>query len=393
MNLRDAERRFLAAAAPREDLQPARSEGSLLVDARGRKYVDFLMGWCVGNLGWGNREIRDAVSRFRGPDYVYPAYSYKPWTELAELLAKITPGKLRKSFRATGGTEAVDLALQAAIVHTGRHKFLSIEGSYHGNSIATMSVASSEYRSQYGNLLPGCHKIEPPLDRQAVDRVERRLKKRDVAAFLLEPILINLGVLVPESEFMVGLQKLCRKYGTLLILDEVATGFGRTGTLFASEHFDLEPDILCLGKAMSGGYGGMGAMLATETVARSMEKEGTFYSTYGWHPRSVAAALANIRYILRYQNRLFASLAETSEYFQTRLTQMRFRHAATVRMKGLAIAVEFRKSGYAETVAEKCRKKGLLLASLDDTTLALFPALNIDRKTAQKGLDILQACA
>lgn len=158
-----------------------------------------MMGWCVGNLGWHNPTTRAHIRKFTGPDYVYPGYSYPGWLELAQLLARITPGELTKSFRATGGSEAVDMALQAAMVHTGRKKLLSIEDSYHGNTLAGLSVASSDNRKKYPNLLPNCHKIEAPLDADALDKVETRLKRRDVAAFIMEPIVINLGVHIPDN--------------------------------------------------------------------------------------------------------------------------------------------------------------------------------------------------
>ena len=143
MNVREADREFLVGNS-REDLQVVRSEGSYLFDERGRKYIDFITGWNVGNFGWGSREIKDAIRRSESPEYVYPYYLYKPWAELAKLLSDLTPGKLKKSFRATGGTEAVEIALQVAMAYTKRRKFISIEDSYHGNSIATRSIGSSE---------------------------------------------------------------------------------------------------------------------------------------------------------------------------------------------------------------------------------------------------------
>ena len=131
----------------------------------------------------------------------------------------------------------------------------------------------------------------------------------------MEPISINLGVLIPDARFMPGLQRLCKKYGTLLIADEVATGFGRTAKLFACEHFDSQPDIMCVAKAITGGLGGMGATLMSAPVARSMEEEGSFYSTYGWHPRSVDLSIAALRYLIKHKDRLLrnaAMLATTS---------------------------------------------------------------------------------
>jgi 4-aminobutyrate aminotransferase-like enzyme len=155
--------------------------------------------------------------------------------------------------RATGGSEAVDLALQAAMFHTGRRGLLSLEGSYHGNSLAGLSIGASDNRERIKNLLPHCGKIAPPFDAKAVRRIEQRLKRRDVAAFIMEPISINLGVLIPEKDAIRRVRDLCRRYGTLFIADEVASGFGRTGRLFACKHFDLDPDMLCVAKAMGGG--------------------------------------------------------------------------------------------------------------------------------------------
>jgi adenosylmethionine-8-amino-7-oxononanoate aminotransferase len=256
MKTRVKEGRHLARQKP-GTLRVTKSEGSYLFDENGKRYVDFMMGWCVGNLGWGNAVVTRKGKAFTGPDYVQPALSYKPWDDLAELLVSITPGKLSKCFRATGGSEAVDLALQAALLHTGRTKLMSLEGSYHGNSIGGLSVGDSEVRKRCKALLPGCHKIKPPLDEAAVKKIRRLLERGDVAAFIMEPISINLGVLIPSAEFMSDLQRLCREHGTLLIMDEVATGFGRTGKMFASEHYPIKPDILCLAKAITNGAGGI----------------------------------------------------------------------------------------------------------------------------------------
>ena len=131
-----AQRRDPLARDLPAELQVAATNGSILTDSRGRKYIDFVMGWCVANFGWRSAPIAKAIERFKGPDYVYPGYSYAPWTELARLLASLAPRPLTTCFRATGGSEAVDLALQAAMIHTRRRALLSLEGSYHGNSLA-----------------------------------------------------------------------------------------------------------------------------------------------------------------------------------------------------------------------------------------------------------------
>lgn len=380
--------RALAREWPAE-LQITASSGSIVTDTRGRKYIDFVMGWCVGNFGWRPAAIAKALDRFKGPDYVYPGYAYAPWDELARLLVSLAPKPLTRCFRATGGSEAVDLALQAALVHTGRRAFLSLEDSYHGNSLAGLSVGSSENRESIRNLLPHCTKIATPLDAKALRRIEQRLKRRDVAAFIMEPISMNLGVMIPEKDVIRQVRELCRRYGTLFIADEVACGFGRTGRIFACEHFDLDPDMMCVAKAMSGGMAPIGAVLATTAVAKSMEDDGgTFYSTYGWHPRSVAAAIAVLRDLKTNKRRLLAEVAEMSEYFRVRLLQLESDQPAAVRIQGLAIGIDVGDEDYADAITSKCRRNGLLVSS-EGSTVLLLPALTIDKRTAAKALDIL----
>ncbi len=371
------------------ELQVIATNGSTLTDSRGRKYIDFVMGWCVGNFGWRSAETIKALERFKGPDYIYPGYSYAPWTELARLLVSLVPRPLTTCFRATGGSEAVDLALQAAMIHTGRRAFLSLEDSYHGNSIAGLSIGASDNRERIKNLLPRCSKIAPPLDAKALRRIEQRLKRRDVAAFIMEPISINLGVLIPEKDFIQRVRDLCRRYGAVFIADEVACGFGRTGRVFACEHFDLEPDMLCVAKAMSGGLAPIGAMIATAEIAESMEEsDGAFYSTYGWHPRSVATSIATLRNLKENRAQLLSGVAEMSEYFRVRLLQLEFERPAAVRIQGLAIGIDVGDEDYADEIEDKCRRNGLLV-STEGSTVLLLPALTIDQRTAARGLDVL----
>ena len=369
-----------------------KSKGSFLYGPKGEKYIDFLMGWCVGNVGWGEKEILKRVRSFKGPDYVNSHYLYKSWVELAELLAKITPGNLVKSFRATGGTEAVEIALQAAMSHTKRYKFISIEGGYHGHSIGAMSIGGSHFRSKYKNLLSGCNKIKPPLNVEAGKKIEKLLSKKDIAAVIMEPIVCNLGVVIPEQKFFDIVQKACKKYGTVFIIDEVATGFGRTGKLFASEHYNLKPDIMCLAKGLTGGYGGLGATIMTKKIAKSMEWDFSFYSTFGWHPLNVEAAIANLKFLIKNKKKILKNTEKMSKYFEKRLKSMKFKYPADIRIRGLAIGVEFKKKGYATEIMKKCIKKGLLFSDLNPHIFTLFPALNIDKKIAKRGLDILESC-
>jgi acetylornithine/succinyldiaminopimelate/putrescine aminotransferase len=378
---------FLVQNEGSADIEVARARGNYLYDARGRKYIDFMMGWCVGNFGWTRPNLRRQIRAFRGPDYVYPGYAYKPWRELAELLVGLAPEGLTRCCRATGGSEAVELALQAAMLHTGRRKFVALEDAYHGNTLGALSVGDGDDALSVLSVA----RLKPPLDLGALDRLKTKLKHRDVAAVIMEPISINLGVLIPETEFMEGLAPLCHRYGTLLILDEVATGFGRTGKLFATEYYDVQPDMMTIAKAATGGAAGLGGLLVREDLAKNLEQDGNVYSTYGWHPLSVAVAIANVRWIKRNQRRLLRLVDGTSAYFLERIREMSFPEEPEVRSRGLAIAVDVQDEKYAERVAKKCRARGLLL-DVEESVLLILPALNIDRATAKAGLDILEAC-
>lgn len=389
MDLRQLDRKYFGRRDKPRDVIVGHSADSHLVDTRGREYIDFMMGWCAGNLGWGNTEIRKAARDFDGPDYVHPDFLYRPWAQLAQLLARITPGKLEVSYRTTGGTESVEGALQIAMAYTGRGKFVSIEDSYHGNSIAAMSIGGTHNRETFKNLLPNCRKIKQPLDRKALAKIDAQLRKRDVAAFIMEPIICNLAALVPADEFVRGVRELCSRYGTLFIADEVATGFGRTGKLFACEHFNLEPDILCMAKAITGGYGGLGTVMTTPRIATAIRKDFGLYSTYGWHPRAVAVALANIRYLMRHRNRLLKNATQLGDHMLERLARMRFKGNAIIHGKGLAIGIEVDDEKYATRIGAACQKRGLLVSTEEDV-LMLFPALTTTRETAERGLDIFE---
>jgi adenosylmethionine-8-amino-7-oxononanoate aminotransferase len=392
MKRRSREEQFLMSTEEPDDVQVVRTTGEFIYDQDGKRYIDFNSGWCVANLGWGRREIQSKIRPAKIPDYIAPGYHYQGWADLAELLASITPGELKKCVRATGGTEAVEAAMQIAMLYTGRTKFLSVEGSYHGNSIGTLSIGTSDNREQFKNLLPNCIKIKPPLDDNAAKKLETRLKNKDIAALIMEPVICNLGVIIPEHSFMKRASALCRRYGTLLVMDEVACGFGRTGKLFAIEHFDIQPDVLCLAKAITGGYVPMGACITSEKIAGKVMKKGfQFYSTYGWHPLAVEAAIANIRYWKNHKETIFQNVTALSQCFTDRLSQMKFKSGATLRILGLAIGIEVSDQKYADRIQQKCLKKGLLF-STEEKTLTLFPPLTMRQAIAEEGLEILETC-
>lgn len=379
----------LAHSKSAASFEVIRTEGCRVFAADGRSAIDFQSGWCVGNLGWSRPEIERALRDYDGPAYVYPGHSYAPWEELAEALVEIAPPGLRRCFRATGGSEAVEIALQAAMLHTGRARFVTIDGCYHGNTLGPNSIGDAETRSLFPRLgLPAPRTIRPPLDEARLAQVETALKPRDIAAMILEPLICNLGAVVPEPAFMRGIQELCRRYGTLLIFDEVATGFGRTGRMFGAELSGVRPDMMTLAKAITAGFAPMGATLTSAAIAESMLKVGA-YSTYGWHPRSTAAALANLAWWRDNGKALLANVASLNALFVKRLAALGL---GPVQGEGLALGVVTESEEQAERIKARCLKQGLTLAAEGDV-LTLFPPLVIDEATALEGLDILERCA
>ena len=389
METKEKEKKYFGRGAAAVDLEIKRAKGSYIFDTSDKKYIDFLGGAGTNNLGWANEDIELAIRNSERPSYVYPHFHYKRWTDLAELLATITPDGLTTSFRTTGGSEAVEAAMQMAMMYTGRKKFLSIEGSYHGNTIGALSIASSDNRKKFHNLLPGCEKIAPPLNDEALQQIEEKLQGNEFAAFIMEPVLSNLGVIVPPEDFMKKLQHLCKEHGTLLVMDEVVTGFGRTGKLFASEHFDIKPDIMCLAKAMSAGHAGIGAAITTNEIARAVEGKIGLYSTYGWHPIATDATIAAINYLINNLDDLFDNVEVTSNLFQNILPDIDFREDPIIRISGLAIGVDVKDEKYASEIKKKALENGLLM-NTQGSSLTFLPALNIEPEVVKEGLQILR---
>lgn len=391
MTNKEKDEKYFGRGNPAMELEVMKAEGSYVYGADGKIYIDFLGGAGVGNLGWGLREIEDTIRNNERPSYVYPNFYYKPWSELAEFLAELSPGKLQKTYRMTGGSEAVEAALEIATMYTGRKKVLSIEGSYHGNTMGALSIGATKKQKKFPNLLDGCEKLELPLNEEKLDRVRTLLSSKDIAAVIMEPVIINLGVIIPEKEFMAGLDRICKETGTLLIMDEAITGFGRTGKMFASEHYDIEPDIICMAKAITAGHAGMGAVITTEEIDREVGGEIGLYSSYGWHPIAVDASLAALNYLQKNRERLFKNIEQLAETFKKGISEINFREKAEVRIKGAAIGVDLKDQNYASEVKEQALKKGLLM-NTEGSSLLFLPNFEMTQETANEGMKLLKTC-
>lgn len=391
MNVKEKDKEYFGRGNPAMDLEVVKAKGSYVYGADGKKYVDFLGGAGVGNLGWGIAEIENAIRNHDRPSYVYPNFYYKPWTDVAEILAELTPGNLTKSYRMTGGSEAVEAALEMATMFTGRKKILSIEGSYHGNTIGALSIGASKKQKKFPNLLKGCEKLQLPLNEEKLEEVRSLLASEEVAAVIMEPIIINLGVIIPEAGFMAGLNRICKDTGTLLIMDEAITGFGRTGKMFASEHFEMEPDIICMAKAITAGHAGMGAVITTREIDQKVGGEIGLYSSYGWHPIAVDASLAALRYLQDNSERLFGNIEQLEETFKKGISEIDFKSNPEIRTKGAAIGVDLQDEDYASEIKDKALKQGLLI-NTEGSSLLFLPNFQMSRETAIEGIELLKTC-
>jgi ornithine--oxo-acid transaminase len=318
-------------------------EGAHLIDADGERYLDLFGGYGVFAIGRNHPEAIAAVEEVMAartgnlPQLGVTLLS----GVLAEQLLERAPGSVAAMVPANTGTEAVEAAIKIARAATGRARVLYADHAFHGLTLGSLSInGNREFREGFGPLLDGCD----PVGFGDLDALERELAGGDVAAFVVEPVQ-GKGVNLPAQDYLAGAQRLCRQAGALFVCDEVQTGIGRTGRFLALEHWDLQPDIICLAKALSGGLVPIGAVLvsrgAFEKVFDHMERAVRHGSTFGGNDLAAAAALATLRVLDREDlvaraERMGALLLEL-----TRPLVERYEVVREVRGLGLMWAIEF----------------------------------------------------
>ncbi len=274
-----------------------RAEGQYLYDADGRRYLDMLGGFGMFNVGRNNERVRAALLEaleLETPGSVQLGVSLLPGL-LAEELLERTPERLARVLFTSSGTEAVEAALKLGRAATGRSRVVSTQHGFHGLTLGALSAnGGRHFVERFGPLLPGFSQVRFG----DLEELERELRSEDVAVFLVEPIQGH-GVQLPPAGYLEGAQELCRRYRTLFAVDEVQTGFGRTGKLFAFEHWNLEPDLVTIAKSLSGGYVPVGALLMSERVYDgvfdSLEHSVSHGSTFAPNDLAMAAGIATLR--------------------------------------------------------------------------------------------------
>ena len=363
-----------------------RGKGQKVWDVNGKEYLDFVAGIAVCNLGHSHPGVIDALKKqLEKLTHVSNLYYTEPQARLAKLL--VDNSFADKVFFCNSGAEAneaaIKLARKYAHENLGADKFelITMKDSFHGRTMATITATGQE-KFQFGftPLLEGFTYV-PFNDLKALEKAVNE----KTCGVMVEPIQGEGGVNIPDARYLKEVRSLCDEHKILLIVDEVQTGIGRTGKLFAYEHAGIEPDIMTLAKALGNGFP-VGAMLATDKIAESFAP-GNHASTFGGNPLAMAAALATLEIML--QEGILDNCRKTGDYFLKELKKLEKKHALIndVRGKGLMLAVTLNME--AAEIVRECMQKGLLINSTGGKTLRFVPPLIITNKDVDQAVDIL----
>lgn len=395
-----------------------RAQGMVVEDVDGNLFLDFMAGIAVASTGHSHPRVVKAIEE-QAKKFLHICgsdYYYEPMVELAEKLNRLAPGAApKKVFFTNSGAETVEAAFKLARYHTKRQHVIAFHGAFHGRTLGALSLTASRasHRAHFSPLIPGvhhvpygfCHRcpyhlIYGSCGIECVRVIENTLfryevRPEEVAAIFVEPVQGEGGYVVPPPEYLPMLQELCRKHGILLVADEIQSGFGRTGKMFACEHWGIEPDILCAAKGIASGMP-LGAMIARAEI--STWSRGSHGSTFGGNPVACAAASATIELL---EEGLIENAARVGGVLKERLTALKGRHEVIgdVRGLGLMIGVDFQRTDGSrapnadlrDRVMQICFEKGLLLLSCGESTLRFCPPLIVTVEETKTAAEIFDA--
>jgi acetylornithine/N-succinyldiaminopimelate aminotransferase len=389
MNTRQLFQQHQAQTSPAPiGLHIVSASGNYLYDAEGKTYLDLIGGISVCNLGHGRKEIIEAITR-QAESYlhimVYGELVQSPQAEYAALLAKNLPTGLNCVYFTNSGAEAVEGAIKLARRITGRPEIIACNKSYHGSTTGALSIIGDEYwRNSFRPLMPGIGHYDY-LSEELINAINE-----STACVVIETIQAEAGVIVPSGEWMHRLRNKCTQTGTLLIVDEIQCGFGRTGKLWGFQHFDIVPDILLLGKALGAGMP-MGAFISSYDHMKSLSENPVLghITTFGGHPVCCAAGKAGMEILLRED--IIGQVAAKEALFRELLVHKKIK---TVRSKGLLIALELESAETVIATLSACLEKGLFSDwfLFAPECIRIAPPLTISEDETRKACGIIISC-
>lgn len=374
-------------------LEIERGRGAYLFSKDGKKYLDFACGIAVTNLGHCHPKVVAAAVK-QAEKLIHACAGivyYEANILLAEKLSKICPAGMTMSFFCQSGAEAVEGAVKLAKYVKNKPGIIAFEGAFHGRTLGALSLTTSKqkYRDRYEPLLPNVF-TAPYSKENSLPEVEKMIKANRIAAVIVEPVQGEGGYIVPSKEFLSGLRSLCNKYEVFLIFDEVQTGLGRTGKMFASEVFGVYPDIMALAKGLASGFP-LGAIVAKESIMKQWSP-GAHGSTMSGNPVSCAAAVATLDVIEG--EKLSEAAVKMGGYLRAKLDKMKKDHPSIVDVRGLGlmIGVEFKDGAAAKHIMEACLKGGLILISCGtrDQVIRFIPPLIVTKEQIDTAASIFE---
>lgn len=366
-----------------------KAKGIYMYGTDGREYIDLVSGVSVSNLGHGHPAIVKAVQQQAGNHMhlmVYGEFVQSPQVNFAKLLCENLPKQLQSVFYVNSGSEAIEGGLKLAKRVTGRSDIIAFKNAYHGSTHGALSVLGSEsMKYAYRPLLPGIHFLEY-ANFEHLERINDK-----IAAVLIEPIQAEAGIIIPSMEYIKAVRKKCDETGTLLIFDEIQMGFGRTGKLFAFEHFDIVPDILCIAKAMGGGMP-IGAFVSSKSNMDTLKHNPALghITTFGGHPVSAAAAHKSLCVIL--EENLIHTADDKGRLFVSNLNP--HKEITDIRQIGLMLGVELKDAKKAARLMDLFLDEGIIVDQFlfNQKSFRIAPPLNITVDEITKTCGIILAC-
>ncbi len=362
-----------------------KGKGSRVWDSNGKEYLDFFPGWAVSGLGHCHPMVVSAIKdQSRKMLHISNNFLNLKQGLLAKEISKSSfPGRV---FFCNSGAEATEAAVKFARKYghdSGRYEIITLRQSFHGRTLAAITATGQDKVKKGFDPLPAGFRY---ADLNDLESVKKELGEKTVAIFL-EPIQGEGGVNVADPEFILALRKICDEKDLLLIFDEVQTGMGRTGKMFAFQHYGIEPDLMTLAKSLGSGTP-IGALVANRRIKKEVFTPGTHATTYGGNPLVCAAALAVFKAIKK--EKLLQNTVRMGDYLGKRLEKMKKKFPVIVKIKGMALmrGVELSISGNA--IADKAREKGLLINCTQEKILRIMPAITVSKQLLDKGLNILE---